>query len=183
MDDRSQDFDLTKDQKSRLLNLGLRSRPCELGTDERERKTDMLYDVLAQPLPINSSVADSLPAVVRGLSSRLQSLAGQPIGNLLQNPGTDMAIILRIKEYAKKSGTSTDSQEKSDVFLAVYYAAIASALVFHNQKITQHSYSDLKHFFCSFAQNDWILDELISLFNHARRCCLEKTSKEDLCSH
>ena len=178
MDSRSQDFQLTQEQKSRLLKLGRRSEPRERRPDARQRKMDMLYDVINSSLPVDPSLADSLPAVVKGLSARLRSLAGQPIGNLLQDPATEIATIVRIKQYAKESGAFVDSEDTRDVYLAVYHAAIASAMLFHNEKITQHSYADLEQFFCSFARKDWMLDELVTLFTRAREYCLEKTQRQ-----
>ncbi|MFC1633571.1 hypothetical protein ACFL5Z_01905 [Planctomycetota bacterium] len=171
MDNGTDDFDLTQEQKSRLLKLGRRSKSHEWIADGKQRKTDVLYDVLNCPLPLEPSVVNSLPSVVRGLSSRLYSLAGRPIGNLLQDSATDITTIVRIKEYAKEAGTSADSEEESEVFLAVYYAAIASALLFHNQKITQHSYSDLERFFYSFTKEKWVLNELRELFQKAQEYC------------
>lgn len=183
MDSKSQNFDLTQDQKSRLLKLGCRSKSHERSPDNKQRKTDMLYDVINGPLPVDPSLVNSLPVVVRGLSSRLRSLAGERIGNLLQNPATDITTITRIRQYAKESGTSTDSEDTREIFLAVYYAAIASALLFHNEKITQHSYADLEKFFYSFLKSDWILDELVSLFTRAQKYCLEKTQRQDSDPH
>lgn len=171
MDDELQDFGLNQDQKSRLLSLGLDSRPHKLDTDENEQKADMLYDVLSRTLPLDPSVVNSLPPVVKGLSSRLHSLAGQPIGELLQNPATDISTIRKIKQYAKDSGTSSNSETENDVFLVIYYAAIASAVVFNHKKITQHSYKDLEQYFSSFTQKNWILEEIKSLFHGAQKHC------------
>ena len=179
MDSGTEEFNLTREQKSRLLRLARGSQPEVCTPSKKQPKMDMLYDMLKLPLPVNPEVVNSLPAVVRGLSSKLHSLAGRPIGDLLQDPTTDLATLVRIKEYAKQSGTSADSEEKSEVLLAVYYAAIASALVFHNKKITQHSHADLEQFFCSLAKNDWVLDELASLFARARASCLEKSQQKN----
>ena len=180
MDNESQEFDLNRHQKSRLFSLGLGSKPREPSTDKVEQKTDMLYDVLTRTLPVDPSVVNSLPDIVRGLSSGLQSLAGPPIGDLLQDPTTDITTISRIKQYAKDSGTSTDSEDEKDVFLTVYYAAIASALVFHDDKITQHSFKDLEQFFHSFIQKDWVLDELIELFRKVQVYCQNKLAEVDI---
>ena len=167
MDKKSRDFDLNRSQKSRLLSLGISSKPRKQSTDKVERKEDMLYDVLMRTLPVEPLVVESLPSVIKGLSHRLHSLAGQPIVELLKNPATDIDTIRKIKQYAKESGTATDSEDKKDVFLAVYYAAIASALLFHNEKITQHSYNDLEQFFSSFMEKDWIIEEIKGLFRKA----------------
>jgi len=178
-DRRSRDFDLTDDQKSRLLKLGHGSKHHEQSPDRKQEKVDILYEVLNSSLPLNPSVINSLPIVMRGLSSRLHSLAGQPIGDLLQDSTTDITTITRIKQYAKESGSLLDSDDKREIFLVVYYAAIASALLFRNEKITQHSYADLEQFFCSFARKDWMLDELVSLFTRASQYCLEKTQRQN----
>ena len=167
MNEKSQDFDLNRHQKSRLLSLGVGSKSRKPCTDTVEKKEDMLYDILIRTLPIEPLVVESLPSVIKGLSSRLHSLAGQPIGELLKNPATDIDTIRKIKQYAKESGTATDSEDEKDVFLAVYYAAIASALIFHNEKITQHSYNDLEQFFSSFMEKDWIIEEIKGLFRKA----------------
>jgi len=111
-------------------------------------------------LYLDPSVVDSLPDVVKGLSSGLQSLAGLPTGELLQDPTTEIATNKKIKQYAKDSGTSTGSEDKNDVFLVVYYAAIASAMVFNHKKITQHSY-----------KKDWVIEEIKGLFHGAQRLC------------
>ena len=179
MNDESQDFDLSQKQKSRLLSLGLGSKPHKSSTEEIEQKMDMLYDVLTHTLPTDPSVVNSLPAVVRDLSSGLQSLAGNPIGDLVQDPTTDIATISRIKQYAKDMGTSADSEGKYDVFLVVYYAAIASALLFKHEKITQHSHKDLERFFLSFMKEDWVLDEIKDLLRKAHTHCERIVGRSD----
>jgi len=171
MDRESKDIELTGEQKTRLLSLGLDSEPAE---DEEEKKADLLYDVLSRPLPVDTSVVNSLPTALRGFCKRLSSVAGEPLGDLIQNPERGISVIEVIKEYAKQSGTSAKSEIESDIFLVIYYGAIANALLFHNQKITEHSYKDLEQFFCSFTQKDWVLDELTELFKKAQEYCREK---------
>ena len=178
MDDELIDIDLSQNQKSRLLRLGLGSGPAQSRLDDNEQKMDMLYGVLTRSLPIEPSVVDSLPNVMRDLSSRLPSLAGKPIGDLLQDPKTDIATISRIKQYAKDSGTSAGSEDESDVFLVVYYAAIASALIFHDKKITQHPHEDLERFFSSFMKKGWVLGEIKHLLGRAESHCNETDASD-----
>lgn len=92
----------------------------------------------------------------------------------MKNPERGISVIKEIKDYAKQSGASAKSEIESDIFLVIYYGTIANALLFHDQKITQHSYKDLEQFFCSFAKKDWILDELTELFKKAQEYCQEK---------
>ena len=171
MEDKSQDIELSQNQKSRLLSLGLGSKPRDLRIDAGEQKMDMLYDVLTSTLPAEPAVVDSLPDVIRDISSGLRSLAGRPIGDLLQDQTTDITTTIKIKQYAKDSGVSTGSESKREVFLVVYYAAIASALVYKHEKITLHSCKDLEQFFLSFVKKPWVLGEIRDLLDRAQTRC------------
>ena len=131
---------LTPSQKTQLFSLGLREPLPEQDVDEQ--KADLLYDILKRPLPNYEHLTDSLPNPLRGLSYKVRSVAGAPLGELIQDPNTDISLVTRIKEYAKQAGTSTSSEIEKGVFLVIYYAAIANALIFHNKKITQHTDED-----------------------------------------
>jgi hypothetical protein len=58
--------------------------------------------------------------------------------------------------------------------MTIYYAAIASSLVHHNEKISQHSYETLGQSFMELAEKKWMALELVQLFSQANRMCQEK---------
>lgn len=159
------------------MSLGIEPDPNEDSTDIDVKKADLLYDVLSHPMPVDTSVVNSLPSALRVLCKRLRAVAGEPLGDLLQNPDRGISVIKEIKEHAKQSGTCTRSEIESDIFLVIYYATIANALLFHNRKITQHSYKDLGKFFRLFTEKEWLLDELTELFKKAQNCCLKKSGE------
>ena len=49
------------------------------------------------------------------------------MGELVQNPHTEISAVQRIKDFAKESGAAATSKAESDAFLVLYYAAIANA--------------------------------------------------------
>lgn len=177
MNNEPQDFDLTESQKSRLFGLGLGSSPRDESTNTNDQKTDLLYDILNSRLPVTPSVVDSLPRVVKDLCPSLNSVAGGTIGGLLHNPRTEISTLKRIKLYAKESGTSAESEAQTDAYMVVYYAAIASALLFHDKKITRHAHEDLKEFFMSYSQEVWVLEEIKGLFREAHIHCERNAAK------
>ena len=177
MDDALNEVELTAKQNERLLGLAMSAEASEAGGDSGEKKADALYDILENPLPVDKLILDSLPVVMRGLCRKLRSVAGEAMGELLRNPQTDISTIRGIKEYAKQSGTQARCETEGDAFLAIYYSAIASALVFHDEKITEHSYEDLEQFFSSFAERAWIPEELTGLFTKAGKYCHNKRGK------
>jgi hypothetical protein len=99
---------------------------------------------------------------------------------LLRDSKTDVAVLQRVKEYAKTLGRNAGSDIEEDVYLAVYFAAIAAALVFRDERITEHSDRDLTHFLNSFAQAAWMPTDLADLLGKAaRRCRTRQTTQED----
>ena len=126
-DNTKQDLNLTPEHKTRLLL----PRSCHTqdleDLDEDERRTDLLYDILAGTLPVSLPTKDALPPLLKGQSESLTSVAGPPMGELVQNPHTEISAVQRIKDFAKESGAAATSKAESDAFLVLYYAAIANA--------------------------------------------------------
>ena len=165
---KKREFELDSRQSTRLLDLGLHFSTGDDGPlDSDDQLQDLLYQILAAPLPLPDQTRESLPPLLQGQSQDLQALAGQPIGELLQNAKVDLALLKRIKEFAKERGAATESQETRDAFMAVYLGSIACALVYHGVRISQHSHEDLNGFFDTFAKKAWVLLELQPLFNRA----------------
>jgi len=169
MAEESKDIELNAEQKTALLHLGL-----EADTAEPVDKADMLYDILNSPLPLDGPAAEMLPVPLRNLSRRVRSIAGAPITELLTSSKTSISTIETIKVYAKNSGKSAEPEDLTEVWLSVYYAAIASALIFHDRKITEHSWDHLSEAFLSLSEKDWMQKELTELLKRAETHCGHK---------
>jgi len=169
MTEEREEIELSAEQKTELLNLGLEVAAEDQGATEY--KADLLYDILNYPLPVDGPAVNMLPAPLRGLSRNVRSIAGAPIIELLTSSETSVSTIEAIKEYAKQSGKSAEPEDRADVFLAVYYGAIASGLVFHGNKITEHSYEHMVEAFGALAERDWMADDLTELLTKAQKHC------------
>jgi hypothetical protein len=121
----------------------------------------------------------SLPAVFRNLCQELEPLAGKTFGRLLQDPNTNIAAIRKIKNYSKKLIASAKSEAENNAATAVYYGAIASALVFHDQTITRLSYSTLTESFSGLVEHKWLTPDLAELYERACKYCMVKADPED----
>ncbi len=170
-DNSKQDLNLTSQHKTRLFSLALSRTRNEDDIGDDEKRTDILYDLFTGTLPVPPRTKDRLPPSLRNQSESLRSVAGQPICDLLQDPQADVSVIQRIKDYAKESGAVTTSKIEKDALLALYYAAIASALLLHGTKISKHSWADLTQFFRSLATKKWVLPELKTFFLRAQEHC------------
>ena len=169
--DEDRDLKLTNHQKTRLLSLGLSLEEADDPTDPDDKRADLLYEILAETLPVADRTMDVLPPLLKGQSQKLESIAGRSLGDLILGDQTEVATIRRIKEYTKDRGASANSEIQQDAFMATYLGAIANALVYHHKKISQHSQSDLKEYFRSFSQKTWVLKDLRDLLREAFEQC------------
>ena len=98
-------------------------------------------------------------------------MVGQPLGKLLLSPETKLEHLIAIKEHAKKMMSTADTDAKYETRAVIYYAAIASALVFHDRKITTHSNQDLEDSLSAFVKRKWIKADLSQLLKKAQEIC------------
>ena len=167
-------FDLSIEQSTNLLKLALESNQNDKTQDKEKDRAELLLDILASKLPINPALLESLPDVLRSLSEELQSVSGLPLEKLLQNPKTKTAVLRKIKDFGKELGTSSKDELERDMALAIYYAAIAGALVFHNVKISEYSHKQLEQSFETLSKHPWIPPNLAGLYKKACEYCRKK---------
>lgn len=174
MEESSKKFELNVEQSTNLLRLCL--HPDQQPKDETEEKdrASVLLDVLGSKLPVNPALIESLPPVLRALSEELKSISGLPLGDLLQDSQTKIGVIRRIKDFAKELGNSAKDKIERDVALAVYFAAIAGALVAHDVRLSEYSYEKLAQSFETLGKHDWITPGLATLYREARKYCARK---------
>jgi hypothetical protein len=146
--------------------------PTEDNGSAVETIATLLRQRLGSALPLEHIIVDSLLGVLHGYRRNLLPLSGRPLGDLLLSPTTDLAVLQAIKDHGKqlaiRPGCPAPEQETA---LAIYFGAIASALVFHSQKITSHTYESLDRSFGTLMGKPWISPQLAELFAKAQRVC------------
>jgi hypothetical protein len=173
-------LDLTDRQKMRLLDLALGPPDPSEPRSEDEERGDLLHDILRCSLPLRAGPREGSRGATTTSGQGLRSIVGPPIGELLQDPKTSLAVLSDIKQYAKARGNQAGSEVEKDVFLAVYFAAIAGALVYHRERITEHFAGSLTQFLHSFANAAWIPTDLVDLFRKAIPSCQEAKTGGDV---
>ncbi|MHC4542651.1 MAG: hypothetical protein ACYS74_23200, partial [Planctomycetota bacterium] len=156
MGESSKRLRLNPEQSTNLLRLGLDRGQDKIDHAAEDTRADLLIDTLGSKIPVDPALLESLPAVLRSLSEQLQTLSGLPVGDLLLSPQTKIAVIRRIKDFAKDLGRSASDESRRDVALVVYFAAVASALVHHKVKISRHAYDTLEESFKRLSTHDWV---------------------------
>jgi hypothetical protein len=174
MEKETTSFGLEPEQVQRLFNIGRDTKKHDKEKSSNQGKADILHLRLSQSLPLDKSQIDVLPAILGNLCHTIGLLAGETILSLLQNPSTDISLIERIKQYGKDLSNRAESKAENEVATAIYYAAIAHALAFHDLRITRFSYKRLETSFSRLVKEKWISKDLSVLFKIASKCCKEK---------
>ena len=162
------------DKLKQLLCLGADEQeicPAEDNPDPNEQKARRLTALLKAVVPFDEVLIQTLPMIFQRVSQELGVLSAGAIEEALLDPASDMAVIERIKSYAKKTAKIAVSSIEKEAATVLYYAAIASALVFHNKWITKHSKIKLKQSFIKLSSMDWVNKKIAGLLNNAVKVC------------
>lgn len=177
MAENSTTFGLSPKKMTELLRIGGDEHNYEKGISAEQKKAELLVDRLAEPLLLEPSVSKLLPSIPSLLSGAIDIYDKEPVGDLLQNPKVEVSLLMKVKNYNNRLSKSSESEIECDIAVALYYSAIASALVFHNKKISRFSYKNLEAAFSSLIGKSWITPELVTLFTKAREISRSSSKK------
>jgi len=160
-------YGLRPEQLARLLGLAAESEeaPKRAGTSRTPAK--LLRELLASERLLDPQTPDSLPAVLNRPCNEVLAARGRTMNDLLLDSETDLTVVQTLKDYGKEFARRRGSKAKQAAATVIYYGAIASALVFHGKKISQHSHQKLHDAYTQLEQKPWIPSELKDLFRRA----------------
>ncbi len=167
-------YGLSPARLGRLLALGQQGGSEQANPRHGPTLSELLREILSSDLPLDPTSPDSLPVVLNWPSHEVLAVSGQTIGELLLDCRTDLEVIKALKDYAKELVHRGRPRSKQTVVTAIYYAAIANALVFHQHRITKYSYCSLQEAYTELEQKPWIPSELKELFRRARSACRQR---------
>ena len=128
----------------------------------------LLRERLRSLLPVAQIAIESLQQSLARVHQEMQPLAGVPLGELLLNPRTDVAALVMLKNHLKRQAIGLPQRgPEHETVLALYFAAIASAWVYHRQRISSHSDATLTRSFGLLKDQSWMAWELAELFSKA----------------
>jgi hypothetical protein len=175
MDKKSTTWGVSPDKIAHLFETCSDTSQTDQNVTLDEKKAILLQDWLAQTFSSAPSPSRELSRNQSKLTNTIWALASKPIGELLEDTKTEIALIRKIKDYGKKLSKHAKSEfEHHHVANTIYYAAIAHGLVFSNSRITRFSYKELRQSFCRLSKEGWIPKGLLGLFMKASEYCETK---------
>ena len=168
--------DLDKDILHNILKLCVENGSSEPEAEPDLRRSEMLEDLLAESL---SNISHNQSLISKHLDS-FCDISGLTesvsLRALLFCSDTDISILQKIRKQGKTLLHQAKTPEMQDVATTLYYAAIASALVFHNEKISKLSKDKIWQTLSILSEATWQPSDLVKLFKRAQKYCntLEK---------
>jgi hypothetical protein len=169
---------LKPNQLARLLSISTEEMESVHIVCDDKATAELLRNKLKSTLPKDSFLLESLLIVMERLGFDMREQVGRPLCDVLLDPATDVSLLSAIKDYSKKYSSSLVSEAEMAVAITIYYAALASALLYHDEKITQYSYKTLGQYFALLVKKKWMTPELINLFSQAHSICQNKRDEK-----
>jgi len=156
---------------ARLFGITLHSEGSKDRENSIENMAELIQAHLAGALPLDTAIIDELPVLIGRLQRDLSHHAGRTLGDVLTDSESDLEIIKKVRRYAKRMAARKSPSDRHAVAITIYFAAIANALVFHQVKITTHSYESLETSFGNLVNKPWMPARLVRVFAKARKVC------------
>ena len=157
-----------------LWRLGMAETPAA-PSDEDIRQT--LTARLGGSLPPDKPGGGAVRAILGRLAGR-SARAGRSIGELLLDSRADLETIRKIKDYGKGLSAARPGTAEHSAGVAIYYAAIASAILFRDAQITRKSFADLTGAMDLLLRKPWITPGLAAHLSKARELCAGKAARQ-----
>lgn len=170
-------FGLGWDKLARLWDI--QEKDTASAKDENQYRVELLHDRLAAKMPLEQAVAQALPQVFAQLCREVKPFTADSLRALIVNSDTDVSVLKKIKNYNKKLSDRLQSEAEHDVIAVLYYATIASALVYHDQRITSFSYDHLATQYAELKTKSWLTSDLRSLLEQAHQVCKQKCTPKE----
>ena len=170
---------LEREQLHRIFSIATgQTKSWDVLCDDRMAAVH-LKTWLHTPLREGSPTFDSLRDILEHSGYNTDSLGDKSLSDVLSDPNADIVLLQSIHDYARQLSLSAGHEAEHAVAFTVYYAAIANAIVFQDQKIGTYSDDNLIETFTDLIEKTWIASTLKALFSKAKDICQKKLSRKE----
>lgn len=146
-------------------------------TGSMDQKSELLEEKMAAILPKELFDPNNIPSQLSVLCDISGISNTETFKSVIKNEKAELGLLMKMKDYFKYlSGKSTNETEHQ-IFISIYYAFIASALLHHNETMSSYSYKELADSFSRLLKEDWLPEYILKLYRQAQTCCCQKAMK------
>jgi hypothetical protein len=131
----------------------------------------LLREQLWEKCPLPRAAARSGSWLLDHANEKVLLDLTQSVGQVLSDDKADIEVLRDIKNRYKGWARKAASKDFQRVYTAIYFAAIARALVSHNRRISRYRNEYLVHSFETLAGEGWMIPALSELYRKARQTC------------
>lgn len=164
-------FGLTPVQLGRLLAVSAWTVDSADAMMEDQAKAMLLQEYLNRRLADEPSFVEEWRSGLNQPAAGIQSLLNRSVKETLLDPQCDLAVLKAIKDHSKRLSAMVASGSQALIAATIYYGAVASAMVYHDQRISRYTYENLGARFLALTQRSWVDRELRELFALAAAAC------------
>jgi len=164
-------FGLTPAQLGRLLAVSAWTADSADTVMEDEANARLLQEYLNRRLADEPSLVEEWRSGTNLPAAGIQPLLNRSFKETLLDPHCDLAVLKIVKDHSKRLSARVASGSQALIAATVYYGAVASAMVYHDQRISRYTYENLGARFLALTQRSWVDRELRELFTLAAAAC------------
>lgn len=164
-------FGLTPAQLGRLLAVSAWTADSADAMMEDQANARLLQEYLNRRLADEPLFVEEWRSGTSQPATGVQPLLNRSVKETLLDPHCDLAVLKAIKDHSKRLSAMVASGSQTLIAATIYYGAVASAMVYHDQRISQYTYENLGARFLALTQRSWVDRELQELFTLAAAAC------------
>lgn len=164
-------FGASSENVREFLNDCLASGPPEGKQGEADEMGQLLREQLSEKCPVPRSERPSRSWLLDRMQEKVLLDLSRSVGEVLSDSQAGLDALGDIKDRYKGWAQKATDKHIQHVYTALYFAAIARALVSHRRRITDHPTEYLVRSFKVLAGEPWMVSSLSELYLQALQAC------------
>lgn len=137
-------------------------------------RSEFFEDQISASLPEDFFRQSNLPGHLSVLCDISGISKSETFKSVIKNNNVELGLLVKIKDYFKALSVKTADQMEHQIYISIYFAAIASALLHHHERISSYSYEELAASYERLLKENWLPEYILKLYREAHSYCGQK---------
>lgn len=164
---------MTRSMMHELVHLIFEQDP-QSPTSPADPKSELFEDKMAECLPEDFFDRSRLPGHLSALCDMSGLSKTETWKTIINNDKAELDLLIKIKDYFKTLLSTSRNETEHQIYTSIYYAAIASALLHHQERISSYSFEKLAVNYERLIKEVWLPEYILELYRKAQIYCRQK---------